>query len=1039
METGARGGMSYRWLMGVVLVAVGVYGWYAVTQYDRLNDLNQRELANAAAELKRAIENAYSAVERAAGRKLSLCDFDADQPYLQLDVACPEGKGTFGSVKLEGTPRLAITAAYTPEAGNSRDVRFLFRTDVFLQELSFPETFALILVAGRDGDVHYQDAPAARRWYRFLRWDEQEFRSAGVSGSGQVENLKSALGGEAVWSGLQAASSRSTLRLGGARQQLYLQPLALENGHQIDLVVGGAVPSDALIRQALAIDTYFLAGLVCLGLLAVLGYPFVKLASLDWHERFRLRDIVALHLSTAALLALGAFVVLGADGYLRWRGVADRGLEDLAASLERSLLDELEAVRDRVAAYDGALAEYGLSDRRVAHHRTCLEKIDMVTSWFTPPVSAGDVSGLRAGVQAPSDLRIDQVTWIKPTGMQAWKVTVDKGSGRIDVSKRSYFRAVRDGHLFVVRQRGRPFFVGPDRSITDGRFYTFVAMPSALPADFCAPAVGAPGGGTVVASVRLLSLDRVPLPAGYGFAILSREGRVLFHSDPRLALRENFFDELSAGATIKAQMYAGGSDEVSSRYRERPHRVRIQPLNIQRMGDGSPAGFYLSTFRDTSVEQSAVARVFIAGLAGPMALVVLLVALAMAAMSLVARWIDGQWHAWLWPHEALTPTYRRISIALTGLLIAEVVGVHRGVGEGAVALLPVAAAVVSITIYALGPRPHDSRRPLRSRGWHCRAVVLAMVCMVLGPSWALCRRALGREFGKLVSMEQQWVGGQRRDATRAIGAEARSDGYPSDMGEAWSAARNRYIAPAPAPFDATLAPIGMSPVAAGLNWIDDALPLQGDLSARYRFDTSTAEYSPDGTVWRRIHVSATGFLGMSALILVLVSWARWSATRLGLADLPSPPQDGKGIEDVEAAWQRLDEGDQSVLLQIVGESALNPRQRPAARRLIEAGFLDLRPHPVPATPSIARVLSVKQRECAAQVRAWEHASGLHSWRYVRIVLVGALIGLGFFLVATQPGMQSGILGIATALSGVLTSLLKLRDAAASWLPARREG
>lgn len=1038
---GARGRMSYRWLTGVVLVAVGVYGWYALTQYDRLNDLNQRELANAAAELKRAIENAYGAVERAAGRRLSLCDFDADQPYLQLDIACPKGRGTFERVELEGTPRLAVKASYTPDSpGNTMDVRYLFRTDVLLRELSFPEAFALILVAGRDGDVHYQDAPAVRRWYRFLRWDEQEFRSAGLSGSGQIENLESALGGEAIWSELQAASSRTSLRLGGARQQLYLQPLALENGHQIDLVLAGAVPSDALIRQALAVDTYFLAGLVCLGLLAVLGYPFVKLAALDWHERFRLRDIVALHLSTAALLALGVFVVLGADGYIRWRSMADRGLEELASSLERSVLDELEAVRDRVATYDGALAKDGLGEDGVQSQRPCLDKVDIATSWFSPHDSdSGDVSRLRAALPAPRDLHVEQVAWIRPNGLQAWKITVDKGSGRIDVSRRSYFRAVRDGHLFVVRGSGKPFFLGPDRSITDGRFYTFVAMPSELAVDVCAPAAGAVGRFAVVASVRLLSLDRAPLPAGYGFAILNREGRVLFHSDPRLALRENFFDELSAGAKIKARMYAGRADELSSRYRERPHRVRIQPLSIQRMGEGSPAGFYLATFRDTSVEQSAVARVFVASLTGPIALVVFLVALAMAAMSVVARRSDGHWHAWLWPHEGMTPTYQRISIALTALFIAEVVGVRWGINEGATVLLPVLAAAASITIYALGPRPHDSRAPLRSRGWHGTVVVLAMVCMVLGPSWALCRRALGREFGKLVSMEQQWVDGQRKDAARAIGAEARSDGYPSEIGESWSEARERYIVPPPAPFGTTLTPIGMSAVASSLNWIDDQLPLQGDLSARYRFDASTAEYSPDGTVWRQIRLSAIGFAGMAALILALVPWVRWNSTRLGLADLPSAAENGAGIDDVEAAWQRLSEDDRSVLLQIVGECALNPRQRPAARRLIEAGFLDLRPHPVPATPCVARLILAKQRECAAQVRTFEHAGGLHSWRYVRIVLVGAVVGLGFFLVATQPGMQSGILGIATALTGVLTSLLKLRDAAASWLPVRRDG
>ena len=78
-------------------------------------------------------------------------------------------------------------------------------------------------------------------------------------------------------------------------------------------------------------------------------------------------------------------------------------------------------------------------------------------------------------------------------------------------------------------------------------------------------------GYVAVATVNLLSIDEIPLPAGYGFAIVNREGRVLYHSDKRLSLRENFFAELSDGSRVKATMYAGGTYDGNSRYRERPH------------------------------------------------------------------------------------------------------------------------------------------------------------------------------------------------------------------------------------------------------------------------------------------------------------------------------------------------------------------------------------------------------------------------------------------------------------------------------------
>src|SRR5215207_4111778 len=94
------------WRLSIALLAAaGAYAWFVTAQYARLNDLNQRELANAAAELKRTLENAVETVTRftppVKGESRALCKFDADQPYLTLDplISCAQATGRLEGAK----------------------------------------------------------------------------------------------------------------------------------------------------------------------------------------------------------------------------------------------------------------------------------------------------------------------------------------------------------------------------------------------------------------------------------------------------------------------------------------------------------------------------------------------------------------------------------------------------------------------------------------------------------------------------------------------------------------------------------------------------------------------------------------------------------------------------------------------------------------------------------------------------------------------------------------------------------------------------
>ena len=243
----------------------------------RLNDLNQRQLSNAGAEIKVGLDTAVETVRRFNSRwqetskstrsgVAPVCDFDKNQPYLDLldpDVCAPKTPravswGDFSVVAAVTHPTLAIEA-HSEAKDDERSTKFRFRTDKVLQELAFPDSFGLIFVATDTGKVLYQESPTRRLWLRHLRWGEQTFRDAHADRppSLQIQNIAEVLGGGAdEWNRLRSVSSRLSVQLGGTAHQLYLQPLVLENGERTELIVGGAVPTRTIVRDALALDTY---------------------------------------------------------------------------------------------------------------------------------------------------------------------------------------------------------------------------------------------------------------------------------------------------------------------------------------------------------------------------------------------------------------------------------------------------------------------------------------------------------------------------------------------------------------------------------------------------------------------------------------------------------------------------------------------------------------------------------------------------------------------------------------------------------------
>jgi hypothetical protein len=221
-----------------------------------------------------------------------------------------------------------------------------------------------------------------------------------------------------------------------------------------------------------------------------------------------------------------------------------------------------------------------------------------------------------------------------------------------------------------------------------------------------------------------------------------------------------------------------------------------------------------------------------------------------------------------------------------------------------------------------------------------------------------------------------------------------------------------------------------------VRWVGDVLPLASANVPRPQGDERELAYSPEGTLVASVPVSVAAIAGFCLIAAALGWWIRWNTDRLFFARADAGTT--AAVPDApDEAWTTLTTDQQMVLMQIAGERFANPWQRSTVDGLLGKGLVRLSPGLQPCSPAFERFLLQQAEDRRAELEQWEHQDVEHSWRYIRVVLVVLVAGLGCFLIATQPSLQSSVIAITTGIAGALTSAMKLRDAVGAWLASRK--
>ena len=186
--------------------------------------------------------------------------------------------------------------------------------------------FDTVVLATQEGDVLYA---SGRR--------VQELRSSGLATlrrSGPQPRPFSEL--------VRAPPAVDDVSLAGVEYKLFIQPCCMPTlAGGKPLVLAGLVESDALRSQSWAISTTLVKLAVMAMLIALIGWPFLKLALIGDRQKVRVSDFFQVGASSIAGLAIITIALLDVVAYWQLNRDTDAQLERLAKALDTNATAEV--------------------------------------------------------------------------------------------------------------------------------------------------------------------------------------------------------------------------------------------------------------------------------------------------------------------------------------------------------------------------------------------------------------------------------------------------------------------------------------------------------------------------------------------------------------------------------------------------------------------------------------------------------------------------------------------------------------------------
>ncbi len=320
------------------------------------------------------------------------------------------------------------------------------------------------------------------------------------------------------------------------------------------LFVCGLVPAGTLTERRFSVSLSTMLIIAGVLLMTVVSWPFLKLALIGNRQRVRLLDVLLLGMSSLLVLSIGTLYLLDSYAYTRLGTHIDQGLQALSQAIRSNMRKEIAAAYSQLRALQSAARAEKPSDPEIL-----------------PNVRQKPIPDF------PYYPFFDTFSLINSKGLQQRRWSVHSPFLRlISVEDRPYFLRLKENQTWTLpSEDGLPeikqFALDSTRSITRMNSQAVLAIQN-----------NSPGEDLSVAALAfpMISLINPVLPPGFGFAVIEDKdnGRVMFHSDDRRNLIEQFFLETDMDRRLRSVVAARRAELMDLRYWGRDYRAFAVPL-----------------------------------------------------------------------------------------------------------------------------------------------------------------------------------------------------------------------------------------------------------------------------------------------------------------------------------------------------------------------------------------------------------------------------------------------------------------------------
>lgn len=523
---------------------------------------------------------------------------------------------------------------------------------------------------------------------------------------------------------LGQSTNVADVKLGAAEYKLFYRPLQLplerlssNERKSIKWLACGFVDNNRFRNEAWAVSYMVLIIFGFLSALIALSWPFLKLVLIGPKDRLRPIDTYLLLISgimIAALLTLfGCFT-------LSYRGTAnalDHDLESLSNALAQHFDGELKDALSQIDDLncDPKLLRSGKAVKPLkfyesTEHRQSTRIFDPSSEFRLPENCKSQDQTATAVSNAPSaDRRLILLEdkpkhypyfisayWVDWNGDQEIKWTTRQNvTNNVSVADREYFYKLRNGSFYQYDQQ--QFYLQPIVSKTTGRSEAVISkavFPFEPDTEFNQIKLEETGVEKDLMwisamNTRLLSVMDPVVPSGFGFAVIDQTGTVLFHSDEKQHLGENFFEESDNNEKLRMAVRNGSQQLIEAPYLGKDHAMYVRPMG-ELMGK---YGWTVIAFRNKDYLRTSFSEILTLCLALFFIYLIWLLVVLLVMYLLNRNSRDPV--SWLWPTPQKRGIYAASTLvkALLLLISASIVYWHLGLWT---ILVPIACAFAGV-------------------------------------------------------------------------------------------------------------------------------------------------------------------------------------------------------------------------------------------------------------------------------------------------------------------------------------------------------